>query len=133
MLHLLMVAGAAAGDAALSAPTSPVAPGEPVSFSFVLDGTSWLDGCSPVELERQEGEQWVALARRPCTAGPPATAVEGALVLSVPPPEVGSYRGVVSFGTGCQPARSFAAAACKELGFVRSAPFTVAAPRDATP
>ncbi len=128
MMLVVAAAAAMASEAVLKAPDTAVAPGDPVSFSFGLEGTSWLDGCSPVELERQSGSVWVAVARTPCSAGLPATQVDSALVLSVAAPAEGTYRGVVAFGTGCVPARSFGVAACAKLAFVRSEPFTVAVP-----
>jgi hypothetical protein len=133
MFLALVVAAATAAEAVLAAPAQPVAPGEPVSFTFALDGVSWLDGCAPVELERQEGAKWVALARTPCPAGPAATRVEGALVVSVPPPPVGTYRGTAAFGTGCLADRSFATAACAALAIARSEVFTVAPAATSTP
>jgi hypothetical protein len=114
-----------AGEATLAAPTSPVAPGEPVSFTFVLDGESWLDGCAPVELERQEGARWVALPRTPCSTTPVATRVDGSLVLTIPPPGAGVYRAVVAVGTACQLDRAFVVAGCQRLAVVRSAEFSI--------
>lgn len=128
MTLLLLLGPAVAGEATLTGPTEPVAPAESVSFSFVLDGLSWLDGCAPIELERQEGVDWVAQARKPCPASVAATQVDGALAFSVPAPPVGTYRAAVTFGLECVSGRAFPVAACKSLSFVRSAPFTVAVP-----
>ncbi len=127
MMLLLLLARALAGEAALVGPTAPVAPGDPVSFTYTLEGVSWLDGCAPVELEHQEGDRWVAVARKTCSASLVATQVEGALVLSVPSPPVGTYRAAVTFGVGCVAGRTFPVAACQTLDFVRSSPFTVVA------
>lgn len=125
---LLLLARALAGEATLTGPSAPVAPGDPVSFTFALEGVSWLDGCAPVELERQESGLWVAVARKACPTSLSATQVDGALVLSVPSPPVGTYRAAVTFGIDCVAGRTFAVAACQTLEFVRSAPFTVVAP-----
>ena len=126
MTLLLLLGHAVAGEATLAGPTEPVAPGDFLGLSFVLEGISWLDGCAPIELERQEGAEWVAQARKPCPASVAATQAEGALAFSVPAPPVGTYRAAVTFGLGCVSGRAFPVAACTSLSFVRSAPFTVA-------
>lgn len=127
----VLMAGAATG-ADLLAPAGPLVSTEAVSFTFKATGVAFLDGCAPVELEKREGEAWVALPRTSCAQRPPATRVEGALVLSVPPPGPGEFRAVAAFGRRCGEGRPFAQAGCVELGVARSAPFVVLAPAPVT-
>lgn len=117
----------------LVAPAGPLAPTEAVSLTFKVGGVAFLDGCAPVELEKKEGEGWVALPRAPCAQRPVATKVEGALVLSVPPPGPGEYRALSAFGRRCVADRPFSQADCAEVGVVRSGAFVVSAPAPVTP
>lgn len=124
-LSLLMAAGPVGAE--LSAPVAPLAATEAASFVLTTVGhdSVLLDGCAPVELERREGESWVAVPRRPCPQRPAATVVQQSLVLSVPPPGPGEFRAVVAYGVGCRPSRPFAFAACEVVEVVRSNPFRV--------
>ncbi len=128
-LTSVALATAAPGPATLEAPSEPTLSTDAVPFTFSVPGTSFLDGCAPIELERKEGLNWVALPRVPCPAAVVATQVNGSLTLSVPPPIPGEYRAVAAWGTGCNTTRPFALAACATLDVVRSSPFKVEAPR----
>lgn len=127
-LTSVALATAAPGPATLEAPSAATLSTDAVPFTFSAPGTSFLDGCAPIELERMEGAKWVALARVPCPTAVAATLVNGSLTLSVPPPIPGEYRAVAAWGTECDASRPFALAGCKSLDLVRSAPFKVEAP-----
>ncbi|MFZ5477143.1 MAG: hypothetical protein ACOZNI_10245 [Myxococcota bacterium] len=130
-MHLIVALAALAAprpaEPRLVAPDAPVTVGEvvPLRIVAVQPGGVRIDGCAPVELERREGDAWKALPTVGCDKAIVATAVEKELTVSVPAPEPGEYRAVLSWGTGCTPNLPFAVAACAQTGFVRSAPFTV--------
>lgn len=90
-------------------------------------GRAWVDGCASFELERREGDTWVAVPPRPCDRQLPAAPVDGALVLSAAAPAPGEYRARVVLGHGCVEGRPFVLAACATLEEVRSEPFRVTA------
>ncbi|GDX78424.1 hypothetical protein LBMAG42_02350 [Deltaproteobacteria bacterium] len=127
-LTSVALATAAPGPATLEAPPGIALSTDAVPFTFSSPGTSFLDGCAPIELERREGALWVALPRVPCPTAVAATLVNESLTLSVPPPIPGEYRAVAAWGTECDPARPFALAGCKTLDLVRSTAFKVEAP-----
>ena len=126
---LLFSLAEAAGSPKISGPPAPVAEGEAVTLTFTAPGAgpsaAFLDGCTPVELERHEGESWVPVPRAPCSAPVAATRVDGSLTLTLAAPGAGEYRGVVTWGSQCLPDLPFAFASCKKLAFLRTDPFTV--------
>ncbi len=126
-LTTVALAAAAPGPATLEAPAAAVTSTDAVPFTFSAPGTSFLEGCAPIELERKEGAGWVALPRVPCPTAVAAISVSGSLTLSVPPPIPGEYRAVAAWGTECTPSLPFALAGCKGLDQVRSSPFKVEA------
>ncbi len=124
---LSIAAVASAADVALVGPPGPLAATEAVSLTLTTPGASFIDGCSPVELEKRDGERWLSIPRRACAQRLPASRVEGSLVVSVPPPGPGEYRAVVTWATGCTEGFALAQAACAEVEAVRSGPFIVRA------
>lgn len=101
--------------------------GSQVSFEFVEDaaGVVLIDGCSPLEYERLEGDRWIPAPARPCERTAPATVVDGKLSVAAPAPTPGTWRVVLAWGAGCVEGRPFVLAACRQLELVRSEPFEV--------
>lgn len=127
-LTIVSLARAAPLGASLAAPGVPVAATEAVTFTLSTPTMIVVDGCSPIELEQRDGENWVAIPRVPCPNVVAATEIASNLTLSLPPPAPGLYRAVTALGSGCAPALPFALAGCTGLEIVRSATFTVLAP-----
>ncbi|MSQ03365.1 MAG: hypothetical protein EXR71_15975 [Myxococcales bacterium] len=122
---LSIAAAAGAGGAVLVGPSGALASTDAVSLTLTTPGTSFVDGCSPVELEKKDGERWMSVPRRTCAQRLPVSRLEGGLVVSVPPPGAGEYRAVVTWATGCTEGVALAQAACTVVEVVRSEPFTV--------
>lgn len=126
----LVAAAAAAEPVEVVVPSAPSAEGEAVPFTVREsgDGPLFVDGCSPVEFEQKTGGKWLPLAVKVCDSQVPATRVEGELAFSVPAPSAGSgtYRVILTWGTGCAAEFPLATAVCTDLGSVTSAPFVVA-------
>ena len=121
---LSIAVAAGTGDVVLLGPSAPLASTDAVSLTLTTPGASFIDGCSPVELEKKDGERWISVPRRACTQRLPASRVEGSLVVSVPPPGPGEYSAVVTWATGCAEGVALAHAACSVVAAVRSEPFT---------
>ena len=68
-------------EARLVGPSAELEAGVAASFTFVPDGKGALvDGCAAVELERKEGESWVAVTDMAgCDGSAVARAVDGSL------------------------------------------------------
>jgi hypothetical protein len=128
---LMSIVSAASPEPALLPPEGGSIAGVAVALTF-RPGPGALvsiDGCSAVELERQEGDRWVpARSSVTCDGAAVALLVPAELVLTVASPAAGTFRGVVAWGTGCVAGRSFGRAACRARGVARSEAFTVAAP-----
>lgn len=138
---LLLAARLAHAEEAVTivAPDTPVHDGEAMPFGVkeAMKGSIFIDGCSPVEIEQKTAGKWLTTAVKVCEPDQgkgrgqvPATAVDGSLNFSIPTPPSGSgtYRAVLTWGTGCSPGFPLATAICTQMGSVTSAPFVVAPP-----
>lgn len=128
LLLLLLPASAADGDGPVLVGPGAVSPTD-TTLSFTLSAppgaTLWIEGCDPVEIERQTATGWAASVLAVCEVPKVATAVDGQITLTVPRPGPGTYRALVTYGTSCVAGRPLVVAACKKLGFVRSAAVTI--------
>lgn len=123
----LSVAYAAPAAPRLVGPATAVEPSAGVTFTLTFAGAPVsVDGCTPVELDRREGDRWVAVAGAVlCDGTTPARAGASELTFTLASPGPGEYRGLVAWGTGCVAGRSFATAACRSRGIAESPAFTV--------
>ena len=83
-----------AAEPTLDAPTEPVAKGATLALTFreTMPGNVLVDGCAAVELERQDGERWVAEPVPACTTPTPALEIKSELTLSTVAPSPGTWR-----------------------------------------
>jgi hypothetical protein len=119
---------------ALSVPAAPIGARElvPVTVRVADRGEILLDGCLPVELEREVDGRWVVGVGSGCTGAEAPTKIAGQLTVSLPPPGPGTWRAVATWGAGCRSGLPFAFASCSSLGAVRSGPFVIEAELSAT-
>jgi hypothetical protein len=109
----------------LQGPTGEITDREGVTLTITASGTTFVDGCAPVEWERREGAGWVAVPREPCPAQKPAAKVTGTLTLTTPALAAGEYRALVTWGSACAADLPLQLGACKTLDYARSEPFRV--------
>lgn len=116
-----------AAEPTLDAPAEPVAKGATLALTFreTMPGNVLVDGCAAVELERQDGERWVAEPVPACTTPTPALEIKSELTLSTVAPSPGTWRARVTWGVSCTPGLPLPMAACGRLGVATSAPFVV--------
>jgi len=133
-IPLLSIVSAASSGPVLLPPEGGATAGTAVPFTLRPPSGApiTIDGCAAVELERQEGDLWLAVPSGvPCDGSARALRVDAELVLTVAVPTSGTFRGVVAWGSTCVSGRPFARAACRDRGVARTEPFTVAAPAPA--
>lgn len=118
------------GAPAVEAPRSPVDTTAAAAFRFTEDvsGPVLVDGCAPMELERKQGDLWVAVPPRACDRSVVATEIDKEITLSSVVSTAGTWRVAVTWGEGCVSGRPLMLAACKRLDVARSAAFEVAGP-----
>lgn len=126
---MILMPSAFAAEVEIASPTAPVPEGSAITFTVKesLQGSLFMDGCSPAELEQKVEGRWLTVPLKLCDAPRSASEFDTSLTFSLPTPPrgAGTYRAVVTWGQGCSPARSFVTAGCTTLGSVVSAPFVV--------
>lgn len=92
-----------------------------------VDGPVFIDGCAPVEIEQKVDGKWMTTAVKVCDTQVPATQVDGDLAFSVrsPPTGSGTYRVIVTWGSGCAAGFPLTTAICRQMGSVTSEAFAV--------
>jgi hypothetical protein len=124
LLVFVSLATAAPGPR-LAGPAAVLGLAESVVVTLSGGGGVHIDGCAPLELERKQGEAWVALPTTVCPKALPASRVDAPLTLTFPAVPAGEYRAVVGWGSGCTADQPFHLAGCRKFGTATSEPFFV--------
>lgn len=134
MLMAVPLAAAQPPAIVLSVPSTPIGARELVGVTVRVEDhlEVLLDGCAPVELERQVDGRWIVGTEVACARSELPTKVDGQLTISLPPPGPGTWRAVATWGAGCRSGLPFAFASCSALGAARSEPFVIAGDVSAT-
>lgn len=107
--------------------SAPVVSSGLVSFTMEADPRAAVrvDGCLVVEMERWEDGRWERVPSKGCPGGELAVAVAPRLVVTLPAPPPGRWRGAISWGAGCHSDLPLAFSSCTESGTLRTDPFDV--------
>ncbi|MSP54532.1 MAG: hypothetical protein EXR69_02840 [Myxococcales bacterium] len=124
----IALAAPSEGRVQIQGPATPPHEGEAIPFtvSETADGPLFIDGCAAVELEQKTVGIWSTKAVKVCETQVPATQFDGGLALSIPAPDSGTYRALLTWGVGCAPGFPLVTATCTEIGSVTSDPVVVA-------